>query len=55
MKTNRYYIYEILENGSVKKAFNSDFDSKEEAEKSILKYMHPLDRKRYFALKVQLF
>lgn len=52
MEKGRYYIYEILENGIIKKASLLDFKTKEEAEKSIISSMHPLDRKKLFAVKV---
>ena len=52
METGRYYIYEILENGIIKKASHLDFKTKEEA-KSIISSMHPMDRKKLFAVMVQ--
>ena len=52
MEDGRYCVYEIFENGTIKKASLLDFRTKEEAEKSIIKSVHPLDRKRLFAVKV---
>lgn len=52
MEEGRYYIYEICENGTIKKVSLLDFKTKEEAEKSIINSIHPLDRKRMFAIKV---
>ena len=52
MEKGSYYIYEILENGIIKRASLVDFKTKEEAEKRIKNYIHPLDRKKLFAVKV---
>ncbi len=52
METGRYHIYEILDNGNIRKVSLNDF-TREEAEKSIIKSMHPMDRKRVIAIKVQ--
>ena len=52
MDSGRYYIYEILENGIIRKASHVDFETKEEA-KSIIRSMHPMDRKKLFAVKLQ--
>lgn len=51
MEEGRYYIYEICPDGTIKKASLLDFKTKEEAEKSIIKSIHPIDRKRLFAVK----
>jgi hypothetical protein len=52
MEEGRYYIYEICPDGTIKKASLLNFNTKEEAEKSIIKHIHPLDRKRLIAIKV---
>ena len=52
MEEGRYYIYEICPDGTMKKASLHDFKTKEEAGKSIIKSVHPMDRKRLFAVKV---
>ena len=53
MGEGRYCVYEFSDNGTVKKVSLIDFKTKGEAEKSIINSIHPLDRKRLFALKVQ--
>ena len=53
MDAGRYYIYEILDNGTIRKVSLIDFISREEAEKTIIKSMHPMDRKRLITIKVQ--
>lgn len=53
MEGERYYIYEIMGNGNLRKASLHNFKSKEEAEKSIIPSMHPIDRKRLIAIKAQ--
>ena len=53
MENGQYYIYEISDGGIVKKALKHGFRSKEEAEKSIKVLMHPIDRRRLIAVKVE--
>ena len=52
MEKGRYCIYEIMDNGTIKKAYEHEYKTREEAEKSIYKFMHPLDRKKLVAIKV---
>ena len=52
MEEGRYYVYEICPDGTLKKASLLDFKTKEEAEISFIKYIHPLDRKRLIVVKV---
>jgi hypothetical protein len=51
MEIGVYHIYEILENGMMKKASHHEFRSKEAAERSIIRSMYPLDRKRLITVK----
>ena len=51
MKEGRYYIYEICPDGTIKKASLLHFKTKEVAEKSLIKHIHPLDRKRLITVK----
>ena len=48
-----YHIYEILDNGMIKKASHHEYRTKEAAEKSIIKSLYPLDRKRLISVKAQ--
>lgn len=53
MERENYYIYEIMGNGNLKKASLRNFKTKEEAEKSIIHTMHPIDQKRLVAIKTR--
>lgn len=48
----RYYVYEICSNVTLKKTSIRNFETKEEAEKEIIRSWHPLDRKKLIAFKV---
>jgi len=52
VEEGRYYIYEICPDGTMKKASLHEFKTKEEAEKSLIRHIHPLDRKRLITVKV---
>lgn len=53
MEGERYYIYEILGNGNMKKASLYSFKTREDADKRIKQSMHPIDQKRLIAVKAQ--
>lgn len=51
METGVYHIYEILDNGMIKKASHHEYRTKEAAERSIIKSLYTLDRKRLITVK----
>jgi len=52
MEQSTYYIFEILDNGSMRKVSLRNFKTKKEAETNIMMHMNPIDRKRLIAVKV---
>lgn len=54
MEGERFYIYEILGNGNLKKASLYSFKTREEADKSIKQSMHPIDKKNIIAIKAHV-
>ena len=52
MEGESWYIYEITEDGTLKKASLSKFNSREEAEKNIKNMLHPAHPQKLFAIKV---
>ncbi len=52
MKGGRYFIYEITEEGLLKKASLLDFHTEQEAENQIKKMWHPVHPIHLIAVKV---
>jgi hypothetical protein len=51
MKDGRYHIFEITDEGFIKKVSLADFKTKEEAENSINSMCHPLHPHELIAIK----